>query len=69
MALSGILSSNLYVDGVVIADTVLRLDLTPASRVYLIEPQWNPMLKEQVLDRVHRIGQTMPVTTVRYIII
>ena len=33
-----------------------------------MEPQWNPMLEEQALDRVHRIGQTKPVTTVRYIV-
>ena len=26
------------------------------------------MLEEQALDRVHRIGQTKPVTTIRYII-
>ena len=33
-----------------------------------MEPQWNPMLEEQALDRIHRIGQTKPVTTIRYII-
>ena len=33
-----------------------------------MEPQWNPMLEEQALDRVHRIGQTKPVITIRYII-
>ncbi|KAF3908917.1 hypothetical protein AA313_de0208672 [Arthrobotrys entomopaga] len=44
------------------------LDLTAASRVHLLEPQFNPMLEEQALARVHRIGQTQPVTTIRYII-
>ena len=43
------------------------LDFTVASRVYLMEPHWNPMLEEQALDRIHRIGQTKPVTTIRYI--
>ncbi|KAK6504470.1 hypothetical protein TWF506_002665 [Arthrobotrys conoides] len=43
------------------------LDLTVASEVHLLEPQFNPMLEEQALARVHRIGQTSPVTTVRYI--
>ena len=43
------------------------LDLTPASRAYILEPQWNPMMEEQALDRVHRIGQTRPVTTIRYV--
>lgn len=33
-----------------------------------MEPQWNPMAEEQALDRVHRIGQTQPVTATRYIV-
>lgn len=45
-----------------------RIDLTAACRVHLIEPQWNPMAEEQALDRVHRIGQTRPVTAIRYIV-
>ena len=44
-----------------------RIDLTVASRVYLMEPQWNPMIEEQALDRLHRLGQTREVTTIRYI--
>ncbi|KAF2833695.1 hypothetical protein CC86DRAFT_461991 [Ophiobolus disseminans] len=43
------------------------LDLTAASRVHLLEPQWNPSLEDQALARVHRLGQTRPVTTIRYI--
>lgn len=49
------------------ADT-LRLNLTAANHVFLMEPQWNPMVEDQALDRVHRIGQTKEVTTVRYIV-
>ncbi|KAH8751846.1 SNF2 family N-terminal domain-containing protein [Hyaloscypha sp. PMI_1271] len=30
------------------------LDLTAASRAYLLEPHWNPMIQEQALCRVHR---------------
>ncbi|KAF8244057.1 hypothetical protein K440DRAFT_663691 [Wilcoxina mikolae CBS 423.85] len=44
------------------------LDLTAASRVHLLEPQWNPSSEEQALDRVHRMGQTHPVETYRYIV-
>lgn len=33
-----------------------------------MEPQWNPMVEDQALDRVHRIGQKKEVTTVRYIV-
>ncbi len=48
--------------------TSCRIDLTAACRVHLIEPQWNPMAEEQALDRIHRIGQTRPVTAIRYIV-
>ncbi|KAH8803561.1 SNF2 family N-terminal domain-containing protein [Xylogone sp. PMI_703] len=42
------------------------LTLTEASRAYLMEPHWNPTLEEQALARIHRIGQTREVTTVRF---
>ncbi|RGP62627.1 hypothetical protein FSPOR_9206 [Fusarium sporotrichioides] len=42
------------------------LNLTAASRAYLMEPQWNPAIEEQALSRIHRLGQTRPVTTVRF---
>lgn len=45
-----------------------RLNLTAANHVFLMEPQWNPMLEDQALDRVYRIGQMKEVTTVRYVV-
>lgn len=44
------------------------LDLTAASRAYLLEPQWNPTTEDQALARVHRMGQKRPVTTVRLVV-
>ncbi|PYH76231.1 hypothetical protein BO82DRAFT_322366 [Aspergillus uvarum CBS 121591] len=43
------------------------LNLTSASKVYIMEPQYNPAAVAQAVDRVHRIGQTRPVTTVQFI--
>ncbi|MCL7031390.1 hypothetical protein MKW94_014450 [Papaver nudicaule] len=33
------------------------IDLTAASRAYLLEPWLNPVVEEQAMDRLHRIGQ------------
>ncbi|KAL7958743.1 SNF2 family N-terminal domain-containing protein [Trichoderma compactum] len=44
------------------------LTLTEASRAYLMEPHWNPTLEDQALARIHRIGQTKEVNTIRFIV-
>jgi SWI/SNF-related matrix-associated actin-dependent regulator of chromatin subfamily A3 len=49
------------------ADGMTSLNLTAASRAYLMEPQWNPNIEAQALARVHRLGQTRNVTTIRFI--
>ena len=43
------------------------LDLTAASRAYILEPQWNPMSESQALDRIHRLGQQNAIKTIRYV--
>ncbi|KIW10369.1 hypothetical protein PV08_11331 [Exophiala spinifera] len=43
------------------------LDLTAANHAYLLEPQWNPMLEEQAMARVHRLGQEKAVRLVRFL--
>ncbi|CAN9079730.1 unnamed protein product [Alternaria alternata] len=52
---------------ITIACGACGLDLTAASTLHLLEPQWNPALEDQALARVHRLGQTRPVTTIRYV--
>ncbi|RFN51448.1 alpha-1,6-mannosyltransferase subunit [Fusarium flagelliforme] len=42
------------------------LTLTVATRAYIMEPHWNPTLEEQALARIHCIGQSREVTTVRF---
>ncbi len=43
------------------------LNLTAANYVILTDPWWNPAVEEQAADRVHRIGQSQPVTLYRMI--
>lgn len=44
------------------------LNLVSASRVYMLDPWWNPAVEEQAMDRVHRLGQTRDVEVVRLIV-
>jgi hypothetical protein len=53
--------------GPIYAKCLRRVNLTAACRVHLIEPHWNPMVEEQALNRVHRIGQDRDVFVYRYI--
>jgi len=45
----------------------LGLNLTTGSKVYIMEPQFNPAAEAQAVDRIHRLGQTREVTTTRFI--
>lgn len=40
--------------------------LTVASRVHILEPQWNPSVEEQAVGRVLRLGQQQRVTVIKY---
>lgn len=42
------------------------LNLTAASRAFIMEPLWNPAAEAQAVDRIYRIGQTRPVVVRRY---
>lgn len=44
------------------------LNLTGANHVWLLDCWWNASTEEQAVDRVHRIGQTRPVTVHRILI-
>eukprot|EP01062_Namystynia_karyoxenos_P006440 TRINITY_DN12253_c0_g3_i1.p1 TRINITY_DN12253_c0_g3~~TRINITY_DN12253_c0_g3_i1.p1 ORF type:complete len:1155 (+),score=498.32 TRINITY_DN12253_c0_g3_i1:72-3536(+) len=44
------------------------LNLQAATRVYTLEPWWNPAVEMQAIQRAHRIGQRLPVTAVRFIV-
>jgi len=43
------------------------LNLTAANYVILTDPWWAPAAEDQACDRVHRLGQSKPVTIIRLI--
>ncbi|KAI0805705.1 SNF2 family N-terminal domain-containing protein [Xylaria sp. FL0064] len=45
------------------------LNLAVASRIYLLEPQWNPSIESQAIGRALRLGQTSQVIIIRYFMI
>ena len=45
-----------------------RLNLTAATNVHLVEPQWNPMVEEQAAARVDRLDQDKNVVILRYVV-
>lgn len=46
----------------------VALNLTEASRVYLMDPWWNPSVEVQAMDRIHRLGQHRPIVVKRMVI-
>ncbi|RYP30903.1 hypothetical protein DL767_006035 [Monosporascus sp. MG133] len=47
--------------------SAVGLNLAVASRIYLLEPQWNPSVEQQAFGRALRLGQTEQVIITRYI--
>ena len=43
------------------------LNFTAANKVYMMEPQYNPGVEQQAIDRVHRLGQQRSVEIVHFI--
>ena len=44
------------------------LNLTAASRCYMMDPWWSFAVEAQAIDRVHRMGQTAKVEVVRFVV-
>ncbi|KAG6926490.1 helicase like transcription factor, partial [Chelydra serpentina] len=44
------------------------LNLTAASRVFLMDPAWNPAAEDQCFDRCHRLGQKQDVVITKFIV-
>jgi SNF2 family DNA or RNA helicase len=42
------------------------LNLTAASRAFIMEPMWNPAAEQQAVDRIYRLGQRREVFIKRY---
>ncbi|KAF9268324.1 hypothetical protein L218DRAFT_995053 [Marasmius fiardii PR-910] len=46
----------------------VALNLTEASRVYLMDSWWNPAVEFQAMDRIHRLGQHRPVKAIKLVV-
>ena len=46
----------------------IALNLTEASRVFVMDPWWNPAVEDQAMDRIHRLGQYRPIKITRMVI-
>ncbi|KAG6878349.1 hypothetical protein C0993_008107 [Termitomyces sp. T159_Od127] len=46
----------------------VALNLTEASRVYLMDSWWNPAVEYQAMDRIHRLGQHRPVRAIKLVV-
>lgn len=44
------------------------INLSAASRVFLMDPAWNPAVEDQCVDRCHRLGQKRDVVITKFIV-
>ncbi|TKY91034.1 hypothetical protein EX895_001033 [Sporisorium graminicola] len=44
------------------------LNLTAANKIWLLDFWWNSSIENQAIDRIHRLGQTKPVSVFRYLV-
>ncbi|KAF9638059.1 hypothetical protein BFW01_g8956 [Lasiodiplodia theobromae] len=59
--------SNVNVLLMTLGTGAVGLNLTVATRIHILEPQWNPLQESQAIGRAIRLGQKKQVTVVRYI--
>lgn len=39
-----------------------------ASRIHILEPQWNPSIESQAIGRALRLGQSKEICVIRYLV-
>jgi SNF2 family DNA or RNA helicase len=65
-------NKNLNGDGKILLISLraggVGLNLTVATRCYLLDPWWNPAVESQAIQRIHRLGQMYPVKIYRLIV-
>ena len=57
-----------HASGYPIELTPKSLNLTAATHVHIVEPQWNPMVEVQAAARVDRLDQDKGIVILRYIV-
>ncbi|XRM43510.1 hypothetical protein ABZX51_006684 [Aspergillus tubingensis] len=60
-------SSHVNILLMTIGTGAVGLNLSIATQVHIMEPSWNPMVEQQAIGRVVRLGQKRPVVITRYI--
>ncbi|GLA70717.1 hypothetical protein AtubIFM55763_000889 [Aspergillus tubingensis] len=60
-------SSHVNILLMTIGTGAVGLNLSIATRVHIMEPSWNPMVEQQAIGRIVRLGQNRPVVITRYI--